>query len=80
MNIHAYLVYSYTEYDVTSYFRSAFIDGRKCHRHTTLGRILLALRFAWSNQLYLLVCFLLLSAFHLIDEAHRYVKSNQVNV
>ena len=50
MKIHADLLYSHTGYDVASDFRSAFIEVAKMPHPKALGLILLAWRFAWSNQ------------------------------
>ena len=66
MAIHADLLYSHTEYVVTIYFRLATkfeIKRPKMPPPMALGRILVAQRFAWPNQL---VGFLLLvfSLFH----------------
>ena len=49
------LVYSHARYDITSYFRSAFIEGRKKTAENVasdgFGSIVVARRFAWPNQL-----------------------------
>ena len=53
--IHADLVYSRTGYDITSYFRSAFIEVRKktpkMSPPTALGRTSVTRHFSWLNQL-----------------------------
>ena len=52
-DLHAELVYGHTGYDVTSYFRSVFIEVRKKAEmppSTALGRILVARCFCLSHQ------------------------------
>ena len=50
-DIHAYLVYSHTGYDVASYFQSAFIEVRKSGDADGFGSNFSIVRFASPNQM-----------------------------